>query len=701
MTGNEDKETNVLNAVMESKTPDNSDSAENVSRETLADNKRKKSEKQEKPERAEHKQARLAREAEKRREKELELERIRRKAGLDAAAAKAKEEERQQDDIEVTIAPSPTVSQMYARFRANKLSRIESGYNALYLYCNDKYYSSTVGIKEKYKNIYAHPTAWFHNQSDMWKRNKWWAAVRLLEIIPMLQRVQHKLLHLRTRFHGKLKNLWRHMEYSHIAARSFGRLLKKSFAYVLLAAFTVFCAVSILGKISFVPALALYIDGSYVGDAPSISDVEKTAATYEDSMSASLGTAYRLETNITYQPAVIRHGEEIQQSKLNAALDEASARDMMQGYGLYVDDTLVCCAPYKAWFDSAMNESLEIRKQRLDEDGEEVQNIAFFNNFSVVAGSFPNYMFRDLGDIREMFSLDIVAPETKELLDKTEKTASERTIHELEAPVISAAPAMVNIATTELPVSELDVQNNTVSVVTDVSGEAAASSDAAQVKTVEVMVEKTVTEAIPIPFGTEYRDDPNLVEGRTRVLIPGIDGERDVTYRVSYVGNKQVGKEELYEVIKSEPTTQIISVGTRTLTEEEKRVASKGTYIWPYKGKVTSDYAWRVMGSRNEFHKGLDIGGPRNSAIVASDGGVVTFAAYDNSGYGNCVLIRHDDGTVTRYAHCSELYVTVGQKVAQGETIAAMGMTGSATGVHVHFEVIIGGKTQDPKNYLQ
>ena len=86
--------------------------------------------------------------------------------------------------------------------------------------------------------------------------------------------------------------------------------------------------------------------------------------------------------------------------------------------------------------------------------------------------------------------------------------------------------------------------------------------------------------------------------------------------------------------------------------------------------------------------------------LVASDGGEVIQASNKGEGYGKCILIKHDDGTITRYAHCSNLYVEVGQKVAQGEYIADMGATGQVTGVHIHFEIIKDGITVDPLDYL-
>ena len=70
------------------------------------------------------------------------------------------------------------------------------------------------------------------------------------------------------------------------------------------------------------------------------------------------------------------------------------------------------------------------------------------------------------------------------------------------------------------------------------------------------------------------------------------------------------------------------------------------------------------------------------------------------SGYGNCVLISHPDGRMTRYAHNSKLLVKAGQSVSQGEVIALSGSTGRSTGPHVHFEILINGSQVNPVNYL-
>lgn len=110
---------------------------------------------------------------------------------------------------------------------------------------------------------------------------------------------------------------------------------------------------------------------------------------------------------------------------------------------------------------------------------------------------------------------------------------------------------------------------------------------------------------------------------------------------------------------------------------------SANGFIWPSKGVLTSGYGWRW----GRMHKGIDIAGPIGTPIVAASDGVVTYAQWNDGGYGYLVEITHPDGTETVYAHNSRILVQKGQKVAQGEQISEMGSTGFSTGPHLHFEV--------------
>jgi murein DD-endopeptidase MepM/ murein hydrolase activator NlpD len=111
-------------------------------------------------------------------------------------------------------------------------------------------------------------------------------------------------------------------------------------------------------------------------------------------------------------------------------------------------------------------------------------------------------------------------------------------------------------------------------------------------------------------------------------------------------------------------------------------------YIWPAKGVLTSGYGPRW----GRMHRGIDIAGPIGTPIMAAAPGEVIFAGWNSGGYGNLVKIKHDDGSVTLYAHNNRISVRNGQYVDQGQQIAEMGSTGFSTGPHLHFEVHPSGR---------
>ena len=120
--------------------------------------------------------------------------------------------------------------------------------------------------------------------------------------------------------------------------------------------------------------------------------------------------------------------------------------------------------------------------------------------------------------------------------------------------------------------------------------------------------------------------------------------------------------------------------------------------VTPVKGRVTSRYG-HVSGIRSGAHTGTDIACAYGTSIKAVASGTVTFSGWSGS-YGKLIKISHGNGVETWYAHCSELYGTVGQQVNAGDVIAAVGSTGNSTGNHLHLEVRVNGKTLNPQKYL-
>lgn len=142
------------------------------------------------------------------------------------------------------------------------------------------------------------------------------------------------------------------------------------------------------------------------------------------------------------------------------------------------------------------------------------------------------------------------------------------------------------------------------------------------------------------------------------------------------------------------------SIGTvNTATNISSNNASLNVaMIRPVSGTISSRFGVRSS-IRRSAHTGLDIATSSGTPIVAAASGTVSFAGWKGS-YGNLVAITHSNGVQTYYAHCSKLYVSAGQTVSQGQSIAAVGSTGNSTGPHLHFEIRINGVAYNPQNYL-
>jgi len=121
--------------------------------------------------------------------------------------------------------------------------------------------------------------------------------------------------------------------------------------------------------------------------------------------------------------------------------------------------------------------------------------------------------------------------------------------------------------------------------------------------------------------------------------------------------------------------------------------------LWPVVGVITSDYGWRVMGRRREFHTGIDISTPYGTPVVASADGRVIYAGWIR-GYGKTVIIYHGYGFATLYAHLSDIKVNYSDRVVKGQIIGNVGTTGRAFGPHLHYEVLKYGIRQNPIAYL-
>lgn len=146
----------------------------------------------------------------------------------------------------------------------------------------------------------------------------------------------------------------------------------------------------------------------------------------------------------------------------------------------------------------------------------------------------------------------------------------------------------------------------------------------------------------------------------------------------------------------SERRKNLESLKTGVLNRQEQMAITPS--IWPTSGDVSSRYGLRWGGS--EFHPGIDIAAEMGTPVLATADGTVVDSGWNSGGYGYMVDIDHGNGVITRYAHNSQLTVTVGMNVKKGQVIAYVGSTGFSTGPHLHYEVRVNGRTVNPENYL-
>lgn len=210
-------------------------------------------------------------------------------------------------------------------------------------------------------------------------------------------------------------------------------------------------------------------------------------------------------------------------------------------------------------------------------------------------------------------------------------------------------------------------------------------------KILDIAVTTDVVSEREIPYETETQYDDTETTDYREVTQNGKNGVESVTYRAKFVNGEEVESVEVSSKVITEPVKEIVTEGTAESTT--------GTFAWPVPNthNVTSYYGYRW----GTIHAGIDISnGVTDEAIVASDSGTVTWAGWDDSGYGYYVIIDHGNGYSTLYGHCNSVYVSQGEYVSQGQTIAGMGNTGFSTGTHLHFEIRNGSEKLDPMEFF-
>lgn len=149
--------------------------------------------------------------------------------------------------------------------------------------------------------------------------------------------------------------------------------------------------------------------------------------------------------------------------------------------------------------------------------------------------------------------------------------------------------------------------------------------------------------------------------------------------------------------VLSSKTAQIAGDSTQTANSSSAQGVTPH-FVWPLQGPVSSGFGSSTDGLNND---GMNIIAPKGSPVVAAAGGTVVYAGNEMKGFGNLVLVRHEGGWVTAYAHLDRIMVARDAVVASGDTIGTVGSTGSVAKPQLHFETRLEGKPVDPQSVIK
>ena len=203
----------------------------------------------------------------------------------------------------------------------------------------------------------------------------------------------------------------------------------------------------------------------------------------------------------------------------------------------------------------------------------------------------------------------------------------------------------------------------------------------------------TLEEIETIEPETIVEETNELLSGETKV-IQGVQGNKLLNKEITYYGLNKDNENIVSENIITPVVNTIVKTGIKSPYEAGVAFLSnptKGGYVSSTFGEVRS----------NSVHKGIDIAKDLGEDVSAALEGEVIYAGYNNGGYGNLIILQHNNNMKTYYAHLSNIYVSVGEIVKKNDLIGAIGSTGNSTGPHLHFELRVDNNPVNPIKYIQ
>lgn len=416
------------------------------------------------------------------------------------------------------------------------------------------------------------------------------------------------------------------------------------------------------------PSYAVTVDGETVGVVADASVVDDAISNVEATGSSILGYDYHVQGNLEYDFAITLRS------------DLSSEQDIQNYFYNQLDDL-----------------SGEIRKYQVVVDGQAVGVVKDQDALDDLLESFKaqystenttSVEFLNKVEVKPIYAVDSIMT-----IDEMDQALRSNSNGSTTYTVVDGDTFYGIAYANDMSLSDLMALNPQADINRLMVGDVLNVKEQTPVLSVQTV--DNITYSQPIECPVETQEDPTMYKGESKIITQGVEGESQVNATVTYVNGQETDRVVNSTTTVREATTTIKAVGTK----EKPTTASTGSFRWPITGRITSYFGGRYIFGSYSYHSGLDISCTYGAAVCAADGGTVTFAGYKGS-YGNLVIITHDNGTQTYYAHNSSLLVSTGQKVSKGQQVAKAGSTGRSTGVHCHFEVRVNGTAVNPLSYL-
>lgn len=407
------------------------------------------------------------------------------------------------------------------------------------------------------------------------------------------------------------------------------------------------------------------IDNKYIGLVKNKSSVQEALKEIIKNAENEYGTKINNPDQISYKSVFLVSKDKIVGDTLRNLL-ESCVTITSKAFAINVDGKDIAFLKDKPSADEVLNKI----KAPYIQNEEDAARVDFIENVNIVEKEAPVNELKNPEDV-----LNNIIKQSGQIKKYTVQ----------EGDVVSVIAEKYKLKTSEIQKANPNVNLNKISV-----GQVLSLTVPRYVINVRKSTYKNSEEKIP--FKIEYEDTQELYKGDKKLKADGKEGRKLVNKEFVSINGILEETKIISENVLDQPKAQIILRGTK----ERPRTVATGIFMLPSRGSISSRFGERW----GRPHTGIDIAVPKGTPNLAADGGVVTFADWEND-YGKLVIIDHENGITTYYGHNDTINVKVGQRVAKGDVIGTAGTTGRVTGSNLHFEVRINGVPVDPLNYLQ